>query len=121
MQERYMGLARSGMIYARQNSHYTASKQTLDDVIHYYKKILKDTPQNGHAAFLLAEAYFLKFDYAQSTKYLMQSYQFYPISGRLAKARHRLSFRLLSYFPEDVSAYRDQDYKIIQMLNKGAQ
>ena len=51
----------------------------------------------------------------------MKSYALYPVSGRMARARHKLSFRILPYLPKSSEVYRDQDFKTIQLLNNEVQ
>ena len=118
LQDRQLNLSIYGLKQAKTQEEAKQYKDTLFETSQFYQEAFLQSPENGYIAFLLAENFANLKHYKRASRYLMQSYDLYPISARLAYPRHILSFQLYKYLPEKYKKSRDQDYKVIQILNK---
>lgn len=117
LQDRQLNLSIYGLKQAKTEEEPKQYKDTLFEISQFYQDAFLQSPENGYIAFLLAETFLNLKQYERSARYLMKSYDLYPISARLAYPRHILSFQLYKYLPEKYQKSRDQDYKVIQILN----
>ncbi|MEM6602487.1 MAG: hypothetical protein AAF621_00400 [Pseudomonadota bacterium] len=116
MMPRYLDLSERGIRYARKREEKKQYRDSLQDAADFYEVSKVMAPRDGYVSYLAAYAFTQMGQYEYAAKYLTDSYRLYPVSGRLAALRHRLSFKLLPYFKEDIIAMREQDYITIKAL-----